>query len=296
MKLLSALLVTTILSSAVGVAPAFSADLTAPAQASASQPSPTMSVADKQEFKSMQQDASTMMGHVGIANIALLYNLTDEANKNVQQALTIARKLEGQTAQLNTDVAKFGKLKFNSTSGESHDYWLPIENDTFVVSNLDSEYLKSKQPKEAEEDAQVINTKVVLDVKMVRNSLEKAMTAISAKNYPDAQVALLNAEQSTFTGDTISELPLVTAHDNLMLAKSLAKSKDYDGASFALSHAKDALTEYQKTAVKEKSTEAGKLQAEISALQSEITKDKPSVVANIEKRIDGWVHKVDGWM
>jgi len=281
MKLLSTLLATTIISSVVGIAPSFAEDQNAPDQASVSQPSSAMSDKDKEEYKSILQDASIMMGRVGIANIAMLYNLTDEAKNNVQQALTIARKLEGQTAQLNTDVAKFGKLKYTSGSGESHDYWLPIVNDTFVVSNLNSEYLKSKEPNESEEDAEIVNTKVVLDVKLVRDSLEKAATAISAKNYTDAQVALLNAEQSTFTGDVISELPLVTAHDNLMLARNLVKSKDYSGASFALSHAKDALTEYQETAVKEKSTEAEKLKIEISALQSEITQNKPSIVANM---------------
>ena len=242
----------------------------------------------------MLKESSTMMGYVGIANIALLYNMTDEATDNVQKALTIARKLEGQTAQLNADLIKLAKLKYRSASGELHDYWLPIENDTFVISDLDSEYLKSKEPKAAEEDTQIVNTKVTLDVKQVRDSLEKAASAISARNYGDAQVALLNAEQSTFTSETIGELPLVTARDNLALARELVKSKDYEGASFALNHEKDALKEYQKTAKKEKSTQVEKLQTEISALQAEIAKDKPSVAANIEKRISAWMHKIEG--
>jgi hypothetical protein len=62
---------------------------------------------------------------------------------------------------------------------------------------------------------EVVNTKVSLDVKQVRDSLEKAASAISAKNYDDAQAALFNAEQSTFSLETIGELPLVTARDNL---------------------------------------------------------------------------------
>ena len=93
--------------------------------------------------------------------------------------------------------------------------------------------------------------------------------------------------------ETIGELPLVTARDNLALAKELAKSKDYDGASFALNHAKDALKEYQKTAEKDKAAQVAKLQTEISALQTEIAKDKPSVAANIEKRISGWMHEIE---
>ena len=294
MKKLSSLFVATVLSGAIVMMPAFAKDSATSAQAGGSQKSSPATDSNKQEYKSMLQEASTMMGHVGIANIALLHNMTDEATDNVQKALTIARKLEGQTTQLNADLIKLGKLKYHSANGDTHDYWLPMGEDTFVVSNLDSEYLKSKQPKAAEEDAQVVNTKVALDVKQVRDSLEKAASAISAKNYGDAQVALFNAEQSTFTDETISELPLVTARENLALAKELAKSKDYDGASFALNHAKDALKEYQKTAEKDKAAQLAKLQTEISALQTEIAKDKPSVAANIEKRISGWLHEIEG--
>jgi hypothetical protein len=297
MKMSSTLLFfTTVLSGTVGVMPTFAADPATSAQAETSQKSAPMTDADKQEYKSMLKEAFTMMGHVGVANIALLYNMTDEATDNVQKALTIARKLEGQTTQLNADVIKLGKLKYHSASGDTgatHDYWLPMANDTLVVTNLDSEYLKSKQPKAAEEDAQIVNTKVALNVKQVRDSLEKAASAISRRNYGDAQLALLNAEQSTFVDETISELPLVTARDNLALARELAKSKDYDGASFALNHAKDALKEYQKTVKKEKSAQVENLQTEISDLQMEIAKDKHSMAADFEKHISAWIHKIE---
>jgi hypothetical protein len=296
MKRLSSLLITTVLSGTIGIAPAFAQQAATPASVNTVQPSSSTTGAVKQEYSEAQQEAATMMGHVGIASIALSYNITDEAANNVQQALTIAQKLERQTVQLNADNLKFGKLKYHSASGTSQDYWLPVMNNSFIVSDLDSEYLKSKQPKAAEEDAQVINTNVLLNVKQVTDSLEKAATAISAKNYGDAQAALSNAEQSTFTDQIISELPLATARDNLGLARALVKSKDYDGASFALNHAKDALTEYQQTADSGKASQSKQLQTEISALQSEIAKDKPSVIASAERHIDNWMHKIETMM
>ncbi len=79
--------------------------------------------------------------------------MIDAGTENVQKALTIATKLEGQTAELNAEVMKFGKLKYHSTNGESHNYWLPIENNTFVVKSLDSEFFTSKEPKAVAEDA-----------------------------------------------------------------------------------------------------------------------------------------------
>ena len=249
--------------------------------------------AEKQKYQGILKEASQMMGHVAIANIALLHNLTDEATENVQKALTIAAKLEGQTAQLNTDAMKLGKLKYHTADGQSHDYWLPVENNTFVVNSLDSEYMKSREPKAAAEDAQIVNTKVTLNTKQVVDALEKASGAITAKDYATAQIALTNAMDSTISGETISELPLVTAHDNLVLAKELVKNKDFNGAGFALNHAKDALTDYRKAAGKEKSAQAGKLETEITALQKEISKDKPSAAAKIEKHIETWIHKVE---
>lgn len=291
MKKWTTLFVAMVFLGAIWAMPALAKDEPVTQPKSPQKPSPMVSE-DKQEFKTMLKDASTMMGYVGIANIALLHNMTDEAADTVQKALTIARKLEGQTAQFNAKSLKLGKLKYKSPTGESHNYWLPIENDTFVVDALNSEYLMSKEPKAAEVDAQLVNTTVTLNTKQVRDYLEKASSAISIRNYGDAQLALLNAQMSTFTEDTISELPLATTLDNLTLARELVKSKDYAAASFALKHAKDALKEYQKSAGKDNALQADKLQTEISALQAEIAKDKMSVVATIEKRIGSWIDRV----
>ena len=306
MKKLPLLLAATLLSGTISVLPAFAEDSTPSAPAKtmekvsppptsmeATQKAPAMNDKEKQEYKSMLTEASQMMGHVAIANIALLHNLPDEATENVQKALTIATKLEGQTAQLNADSMKLGKLSYHFVSGESHDYWLPVENNAFVVSSLDSEFMKSKKPKAAAEDAQIVTTKITLNTKQVLNSLEKASRALSAKDYGNAQVALFNAMDSTISRETISELPLVTAQDNLVLAKELLKSKDFDGASYALNHAKNALADYKKDAGKDKSAEAGKLQAEISALQKEMKTDKPSASAKIENHIENWIHTVE---
>ena len=197
-----------------------------------------------------------MLGRVSIASIALLHNLTDAVTVNIQKALAIATKLKGQPAELNANTIKFGKLKYRSAAGEIQYYWLPMENDTFVVNNLDSEYLQSKKAGVEEEDAQIVYSLVALDTKRELESLQKAAAAMSAKNYSEAQIALFTAMHSTISEETISELPLVTAHDNLVLARELFKSKELAGARFALNHAKEAMTEYQKTAGKEKSTQA----------------------------------------
>jgi hypothetical protein len=294
MKKAPTLLITVILSSTVGIIPVLAKDTIPAASMTMIPPSaPTIS-ADKQEYDGMLKESYTMMGYVGVANIALLYNLTDEATDNVQKALTIARKLEGQTAKLNADYIKVGKIKYHSANGDTQDYWLPVVDDTFVVDNLDAEYLKSKQPKAEEEDAQTVTTKVELDTKEIRDSLEKAAAAITARNYGDAEGFLITAEQSTFTDQTATTLPLVTARDNLALGKAFVKSKDYDGASFALNHAKNTLEEYRKTADKDNAVQAEKLQTAISDLQTEIAKDRLSLGADIEKSISSWIDDIKG--
>ena len=305
MKKMPVLFVATLLSGTFCILPAFAGDSTPPASTKViektsptasmktTQKMPTMNDKEKQKYKEMLKDASQMMGHIAIADIALLYNLTDSGTENVQKALTIATKLEGQTTELNAEVMKFGKLKYHSTSGESHDYWLPVENNTFVVKSLDREFFTSKEPKAVAEDAQIVNHIVILNMKQIHDSLENASKALSAKDYDKAQAALSRAMASSISEETITVLPLVTARDNFVLAKELLKSKDFDSASFALEHAKDALKEYQKDAEKEKSAEAEKLQKEIAALQKEIKTDKPSLIDKIEKQIESWIHKIE---
>ncbi len=116
--------------------------------------------------------------------------------------------------------------------------------------------------------------------------MENASKGLSAKDYDKAQAALSRAMASSISEETTTVSPLVTARDNFVLAKELLKSKDFDSASFALEHAKDALKEYQKAAEKEKSAEARELQKEIKT-------DKPSLIDKIEKQIESWIHKIE---
>jgi hypothetical protein len=294
MKKLSFLFITTVL---IGTAPAFAINFPNSAANSVQPNTALKSVsmkADSQEYKSMLNEAFAMMGYVSVANMALTYDMTPEAAENVQKALTIARKLEGQTNQLNADMIKLGKLKYHSANGNTHDYWLPLVNDTFAIKNLDAGYLNAKDPTTVEDDAQIDHMKINLNVKDVRDSLEKAATAISNRNYDYAQEALVNAQESTYTDVSVHETPLVTAHDNLALARELANSNDYNGASFALGHAKDALKEYQQTTTKKNSAKVGRIKKEISSMQADIARDKASISANIQKRIGVWMHNIQG--
>lgn len=290
--MLITLLVTTGFSGIIGVTPLFASSSTTSVHIASGQIVSSMTNANKQKYNRIQQETNSMMGHMGIANIALLYSMTSEAAVSVQKARVIACKLERQTSQLNDEIMKLGKIKIHTPTGESHDYWLPIENDTFVVNKLDSVYLKSKEPNAVEEDAQMVNIKAVLNTKQVCDSLMNAEAAINAKKYGDAQVALQNAQQSIVGIEILSTLPLITARDNLVLARELAKSKDYTGASFALNYAKVALNEYQKTANKEKSELVEYLQTEIKVLQKEIAMNKHPVITNVEKRISNWIKKI----
>lgn len=255
-----------------------------------------MTDAEKREYRGLLKEASTMMGRVGIANIALLHDITGEAADNIKKALIIARKLEDQTPKFDAVLIKLGKLKYHLASGETYNYWLPMGNDAFLIDGLDADYLLSRQQKPGVDDARMVKTKVTLDVKQVRDSLEEAATAMNTKDYGDAQVALLQAAQSTFIDETVDDPTLESAHDNLLLAQKLAKGKDYDGVGLALSHTSDGLKAYQATLEAGKFAQVEKLQAEISALRADIAKHDPSVAAVIEARISAWIHDVESLM
>lgn len=247
---------------------------------------------EKKQYQEMVAQASKLMGHIGIANIALFHDMLPEATANVKAALETARKLEAETDQFNTEMMKLGKIKYKTAKG-SHDFWLPVLNDAFAVRTVDAEYMKSKKPSVEIVDAKLVHTSVELDTKAIRGNLENADAALQAKNYGEVQAALSAAADSTFTEQDISDLPLETVRDNLILARALAKDKNYGSAKFALGHAQDTLKEYQAAAPKDNSEVAQKLQKEIAATQADIVKGSPNVLKEIESKITKWVVELE---
>jgi len=267
------------------------------AQAATTPSSASVPNAGDLQYKTMVDNASKMMGYVAVANIALLHNLIPEATTNTAEALSIARTLEDQTRQFNMEMMKLGKLKYGIPGGKEFDYWLPVVDDQFAVDTMDAVYLKTRanQPDIAEEDAQMLSTKVALDTKTVRDALDKASEDIKAKNYSDAQFALMTAASSTFSFSAVNEEPLATARDNLLLAKLLSKNRDYKGAAFALDHAKSALKLYMQTATPEQKQKADKLEADIEEMQKQIEQNKPDFLQTIDNRIHVWLQDLASW-
>lgn len=254
--------------------------------------SKAMTDQEQKQYREMVVQASRLMGHVGIANIAVLHDMIPEATANTKAALEIARKLESETGQFNSEMMKLGKLQFKTDKGQ-HDFWLPVLNDAFAVRTIDSEYMKSKKPNVEIADAQLVHTRVMLDTKAVLASLEKADAALKAKNYGEAQSALNSAADSAFTEQDVHEMPLETVRDNLVLARELAKDKNYGSAGFALSHAEETLKEYQSAAGKEHAAKVEQLHKEVVAMKAEIAKGKPSLLKETEAKISKWIHEVE---
>lgn len=244
------------------------------------------------QYQQMLSQASKLMGHIGIANIAMFHDMIPEATANTKAALEIARTLESETAQFNADMMKSGKLRFKNESGP-RDFWLPVVNDAFAVRSIDSEYMKSKKPTIEIADAKLVHTKVALDTKSIRNYLEKANAALEVKNYGEVQGALSAAAESTFTERDVQEMPLETVRDNLVLAHALMKDKNYGSANFALGHAEDTLKEYKAAAPQDHSAQVEQLQKEIGETRAEISKGKPDMLKKVEGKFSKWLGELE---
>jgi hypothetical protein len=252
----------------------------------------TLSPAEELQYKQMLKSASAMLGHISIANIALLHDMIPEASANTKSALEQARALEAQTSSLNADLIKSGRITYTA-DGKTKDFWLPLVNDALVVRSVDADYAKASKPSVEEADAEVVHTRIFLNTHDVREGLEKADAAFRTKNYGEAEARLTEAANSTFTHETVKEMPLLSARDNLILARELAKDKNYKAADFALSHAQQYLKQYESSAPAAGGDKAKKLEQEISDLQASISKNEPSALGSVEEKITAWVHNLE---
>lgn len=243
----------------------------------------------KQDLKLLKQ-ALTVTGHTSIASIALIHKLYPEATANVKAALEVARSLESATEKFSSrEAIRFGRLHYRSPYGEQ-DIWLPLLGDSFAVRTLNGTFTKSRHAEASVTDAQMTNILLVLNTTVIRAELEKAEAAMKQKEYHAAWLALERAQEFTGSAEEESDHVLAHARDNLILARELAKDKDFGSSALALTHAAEALADYSDDAPDDAAADAAKaLQAHVNQMRSEIENNPPQLLQSSEHTIGQWV-------
>jgi hypothetical protein len=134
-------------------------------------------------------------------------------------------------------------------------------------------------------------TFVGIDLDKAKQRLDAAKTALQNKNLQSADDSLSALQTDLIMETVASDLPLLTARENLGLAKSAVGKKDYKEAQTALKGASSALDRYATEESAQHVQEAKDLSKAISSYSQSIAQNHSGAAG----KIDGWWHQVDNW-
>jgi hypothetical protein len=144
----------------------------------------------------------------------------------------------------------------------------------------------------------VEQTSLSLNLAFAKAGLKVARKAIKDEDLTGADRALSVVQRSTVFEVNVVDIPLLTARENLYLAKTRVADGNVDGALNALDTASDALDLYGKNATPSRAEEVAALRGEISQLSTDLQDDGSSQLASADvedKVLSYWDRVVQWW-
>lgn len=283
------LLITTILSSAI-ILPAYAADsITTATVKQASLPISNAEIADPRVA------ASTFVEHVNYARVALAMKNTDLAKQHIIEARNVAAFVKDTpTEKLRITEVQSGRIIYQYETEYKYHYF-PINTGPVQVKKIDNGSMWAKNSL-AVTDADIVYLSLDLTGNKVEAYLTASEAAITAGNLKEADKQLAKLTDAVVSVDSKASVPSDKAHDNIALARNFLAEKNYDGASYALKHADEALDEMLKAdAYKEHRTEIVSMRKDVSDLQSYIAKKDPTMIQKADAKMDKWWKDLKSW-
>jgi hypothetical protein len=126
--------------------------------------------------------------------------------------------------------------------------------------------------------------------------LTEAETAIANGDLKSADNHLAQLTEAVVKVDSKVALPSIKAHDNIALARNFIAGKNYDGASYALKHADEALDEMQKDDNnKARLVEIAAMRNDVSNLQKYIAIKDPNMIQKANAKMEKWWKELKNW-
>jgi len=223
-------------------------------------------------------DVSLLLHDTRQARTALADNNRQQAAQDIAQALQADNQLGSQRM-----VPLFTELDQYSVIG-------PIEASRSAAINAPN---TNPNPPEALAVKQVQGqfTSIDLDSSLAKTHLEAAQQALAQGNTQVARQALRGVEDSVVLVSVGSDLPLLRARDNLVLARMDAMHGQYEKAHLDLRAACRALTAY--------GNQGGAYASQAQALCSQIQSYNRTIQnnhANAASNIEGWWNQTTDWV
>jgi hypothetical protein len=234
--------------------------------------------------------ASNVLTDTDQARRAIASNDKDTALQKVNHALDVVNMIqsasgaEAQVVPIYTElqqVAIIGPIEAAKARKEGQAGGTRRSN---TQSNPNTTESRQTETTPAVQEVKARYTSVSLDMGMAKDHLMAAKGALEKGSLEEADAALAAVQNGVVLTAVESDLPLLKARQNLILAKALAQQgRDPSGP---LKVAADALAEYAAISSDPHASEASKLRNEIEANLASATTDK----------IDSWWTQTASWM
>lgn len=288
----STLLTTTILSTGFMLSPvpfAHAADITTRTVATATKPISAEAMADPRVA------ATSFVEHINYARVALAMKNPTLASQHIMQARNMETIIKSATTeQQRVNEVEFGRVVYSYDTVHKYHYF-PIQTGPVQVKQVSSGPIWTKNDL-AVTDADIVYLTLDLSGTKTETALNAADAAIAANNLPEAETQLAMLTDAVVTVESRNTVPSDKAHDNISLARNFIVGGNYEGASYALGHADEALDEMRQSDLyKVHRNEIIAMRKDVKALQGYIAKKDPTMIQKANKKMNIWWKDLKGW-
>jgi hypothetical protein len=286
------LLITTILSTmlALSATASYAADsITTGTVKTASSP------ITKAEMADPRVAAAGFVEHVNFARVALAMKNTVLAQQHITQARNMAVVIKGTPTEARriTEVQS-GRIVYKYETEYQYHYF-PIQTGPVEVKTMDNGPAWATNDL-AVTDADIVYLTLDLTGDKAETHINEAEAALAANNLKLADEHLAQLTEAVVTVDSKVAMPSVKAHDNIALARNFIAGKNYEGASYALKHADNALDEMQKDDNnKARLADIAAMRKDVNNLQEYIAKKDPNMIQKANAKMDKWWKDLNNW-
>lgn len=256
--------------------------------------------------KAVAQAAGLLLMHVNNAREAIDNNSTDSASQHVDKALTLARIIEENAPVYRVETSISSGNNQYQSSDRIHSSIVPVytelERWTLLGPIAKAKSQGTSESKEQSgvqqvdnpvvQSVQLSSASVELDAAFARRALQKAKEELQSDSPENADQALGSIQRGVYLSYAAANMPLVKAHENLVLARAYATQGQTQEAQATLQAAKNALEVYQRDAGPSRSKDVESVKREIDQLTNSVQKSGGQVaqrLESVEERVTSWI-------
>ncbi len=249
----------------------------------------------KAEMADPRVAATSFVEHVNFARVALAMKNTDLAKQHITQARNMVTVIKSATVEQRVITqVESGRIVYKYDTEYKYHYF-PIQTGPVQVKTMDNGPVWATNDL-AVTDADIVYLTLDLTGDKAETHINEAEAAITANNLKLADEHLAQLTEAVVTVDSKVAMPSVKARDNIALARNFIAGKNYEGASYALKHADDALDEMQKdNNNKARLADIAAMRKDVSNLQEYIAKKDPNMIQKANAKMDKWWKDLNNW-